>query len=479
MRLRRSRQRRDPYRWQAEALSAWEQAGRIGIIEAVTGSGKTHVAIEALARLYAQDRWLNTVVIVPTLPLMDQWYEKLTKHFPDERVGRIGGKHKERFKVPPLAYVMTIHCALRHASELLRHCWDPSLEGRHKSFLIADECHHYIDAPVWNQIIQPPYEWTYRMGLSATIEPYEVEGLGKIVMTYSFRDAHRDGLIPSFDLVNVGVDLTLPEREIYIDLSKKVSEQWWRVFEEYQYELRDVPDHWLFRELLRLMGKLGSGKEPEIEKLFLLLFQRAEIHYMAENKMDLAEWAIAQFVATGHKTLVFFERIAAADWVNDNVPLRAAKCLQGRLASSPQVWCRTYHSGMDRKERDRVLEEFRAQKSGALLACRGLDEGVDIPDVDGAVLVASTQAARQRIQRIGRTLRRGNSCKRPIILTLSARGTGDEGVTINDQEEFQNVARIHEVSATECSALMQKLLSGKRPHPLSECMEVGDLGVRH
>jgi RNA polymerase primary sigma factor len=473
MRLRRSRHgcRRGPDydRWQAEALTAWEQAGRIGIIEAVTGSGKTHVAIEALARLYGEDRWLNTVVMVPTLPLMDQWYEKLRKRFPNERVGRIGDKYREIFTVPPLAYVMTIQSARHHASGLLSHCWDPSSGGRHKSFLIADECHHYIDAPVWKRIIQPPYDWTYRMGLSATVELYEVDGLGKIVKTYTFREAYRDDLIPSFDLVNVGVDLTLPERDIYLDLSEKIREQWRRVFEEYKYELRDVPDHWLFRELLRLMGRCGSGKEPEIDKLFLLLFKRAEIHYMAENKMNLAERAVMQFIVTGRKTLVFFERIAAADLVNDNVPLRAAKCLQGRLASNPHVWCRTYHSGMDRKERDRVLEEFRVQKSGALLACHSLDEGVDVPDVDGAVLVASTQAARQRIQRIGRTLRRGNGCKRPIILTLFAKGTGDEGVTINDQEEFQNVARIHEIGAAECPALMQDLLSGKRPRRLAEC----------
>lgn len=51
------------YSWQAEAIRLWEQAGRKGIIEAVTGSGKTYVAIEALAQLYSQDPWLNTMVI--------------------------------------------------------------------------------------------------------------------------------------------------------------------------------------------------------------------------------------------------------------------------------------------------------------------------------------------------------------------------------------------------------------------------------
>ncbi len=455
------RHRGPNYRWQEEARACWEKAGRIGIIEAVTGSGKTHVAIEALASLYGQDHRLNTLVIVPTLPLMDQWYEKLKRRFPEERVGRIGGDYREIFKVPPLAYVMTIQSALRRTASLLEHCWNSPSREQNKSFLVADECHHYLHAPVWRKILLPPYDWSYRMGLSATIGPYEIDGLGEIVKTYSFREAYRDGLIPSFDLVNVGVDLTPLETDKYCELSAQVSAQWRRVFEEYKYELRDIPDHWLFRELLRLMGRPGSGKEPEIERLVRLLFKRAEIHYMAENKIDLAERTITQFIIKGRKTLVFFERIAAADWVDDDVPLLAAKCLQSRLAANPQVWCRTYHSGMDRRERDRVLGDFRMQKSGALLACRSLDEGVDVPDVDGAILVASTQAARQRIQRIGRTLRRGNGCKLPIILTLFARGTGDEGVTMNDQEEFQNVARIYEIGAAECPALLQDLLDGR------------------
>ncbi len=212
------------------------------------------------------------------------------------------------------------------------------------------------------------------------------------------------------------------------------------------------------------MGRLGSGNEPEIERLFLLLFKRAAIYYMAANKMDLAENTIMQFIESGRKALVFFERIAAADLVNDTIPVHAARCLQGRLANIPGMWCRTYHSGMDRGECDRILQEFRKQKSGALLVCHCLDEGIDVPDVDGAILAASTQAARQRIQRIGRMLRRGDGRKRPIIMTLFAKGTGDEGVTIDDRETFQGVARIHNPCATECPALLCKLLDGRRSH---------------
>ncbi len=455
------------YSWQTEAINLWEKAGRRGIIEAVTGSGKTHVAIEALAQLYAQDPWLNTMITVPTLALVDQWYEKLRKRFPGQRVGRIGGKYNDAFPVPPLAYVTTIHAALNRARNLFEHCWGPRSNGQHKSFLIADECHHYVGAPKWKQILEPPHEWTYRMGLSATIDPCEIDGLGQIVKTYTFQEAHSDGLVPSFDLVNVGVDLTATEADDYFELSEKIGDQLRTVIQDYGDELRDVPDHRLFKKLQQLMGWLGLGNEPEIERLFLLLFQRAKIYYMAANKMDLARHAVMQFIESKRKVLVFFERIAAADQVNDIIPVRAATCLQGRLAGTPGMWCRPYHSGMNRAERDTILGEFRKRDSGALLACHCLDEGIDVPDVDGAILAASTQGARQRIQRIGRTLRRGDGGKRPIIMTLFAKGTGDEGATTDDRQTFRGVARIHDACAMRCPAVLAKLLGGRGARQMS------------
>ena len=77
-----------------------------------------------------------------------------------------------------------IHSAVRHVRGLLGH----TIDGPVKSFLIADECHHYIDAPVFQRIRRFPFHYT--LGLSATIDPYEVPGLGKVVSEYGFRDAN-------------------------------------------------------------------------------------------------------------------------------------------------------------------------------------------------------------------------------------------------------------------------------------------------
>src|SRR5665647_161225 len=64
--------------WQSKALKTWHRAGRKGIIEAVTDSGKTYVAFGALEQLQAEDKRLNTLIVVPTVPLMNQWIGKLS-----------------------------------------------------------------------------------------------------------------------------------------------------------------------------------------------------------------------------------------------------------------------------------------------------------------------------------------------------------------------------------------------------------------
>jgi len=422
------------YSWQDRAIQEWIKAGKQGMIEAVTGSGKSHVAIEALAKLYTQDRTLSTLIIVPTVPLLEQWYEKLKIRFPAENIGRIGGGHKDIYKIPPIAYVMTIHSALKNTKQLFSHCWDKSFEKKYRCFLIADECHHYIDSPVWSSIVKAPFHWDYTMGLSATIEPFEAHGLGKVVTTYSFKDAHRDGLVPSFNLFNMGVPLTTQEKNQYIDLSEDIKDLFQKVMEV--YSLSFLHDEWLFKRLQQLMGKIGDGKEPLIEKLFLKLFERAEVCYMAQHKVDLTEYTVREFIYQKKKIFVFFERIAAADYVNDNIALRAGKQLVDKISDNGNLWCKAYHSQISKQDRRQILKEFQNIDSGALVVCRSLDEGLDVPDADGAILAASTKSLRQRIQRIGRVLRRGDGKKMPTIVTLFAKGTGDSEVTSEDRREF-------------------------------------------
>jgi superfamily II DNA or RNA helicase len=178
--------------------------------------------------------------------------------------------------------------------------------------------------------------------------------------------------------------------------------------------------------------------------------------------MALATDLIRLLVQDGcKKVIVFFERIDSAEDVQEDVALETASKLRARIQEAMQIWCRVFHSGLQRAEREQVLVEFRANKQSALLACRCLDEGIDIPEVDAAILVASTQSRRQRIQRIGRTLRRGDGEKRPLIITLFCQETRDENVIQNDAEIFAGVATFHEASERGCVSQVKTLLVRK------------------
>ena len=442
------------HRWQESALVAWNRAKRKGIIEAVTGSGKTHVAFGALEQLQNEDRRLNTLIVVPTVPLMNQWVSKLSELFPGRRVGRIGGGFSDDFSRFPLC-VAVINSAVRRVNRLLQH----TLYGPVKSFLIADECHHYIEAPVFRQIRQFPFHYT--LGLSATIDPYEVPGLGKVIFEYRFRDANRDDLVPSFDLVNTTVSLTGDEQAHYRKLSEKIGEEIQMIREACYHEMLNVPERAFFHRLKQLMVGDDGSEDPVIKRLFGLIFKRVRIYYMSERKMVLATDLIRRLVHRGSKkAIVFFERIDSAEDVQADVAVEVANKLRSRIQEIMPIWCRVFHSGLQRKERDKVRAEFRAKGQSALLACRCLDEGIDIPEVDAAILVASTQSRRQRIQRIGRTLRRGRDDKRPLIVTLYCAKTRDENVIQHDREIFSGVATFQETSEHSCLEVVNRLVHG-------------------
>src|SRR5207248_5957706 len=81
------------YRWQLDALVSWLRCGRRGVIEAVTGSGKTDVAIAAAADALRRGRFV--LVVVPSRVLMEQWHRRLTAALPEARIGRLGDSDKD------------------------------------------------------------------------------------------------------------------------------------------------------------------------------------------------------------------------------------------------------------------------------------------------------------------------------------------------------------------------------------------------
>src|SRR5215471_2265055 len=145
----------DLYRWQFDALVSWLRCGRRGVVEAVTGSGKTDVALAAASDALRRGRFV--LVLVPSRVLMEQWHAALCAALPDVRVGRLGDSGRAT------ADTCDVLVATRHSAA----AYKPIPPGADVGLLIADECHG-LGGKTLRRAMLPAYE--ERLGLTATLE---------------------------------------------------------------------------------------------------------------------------------------------------------------------------------------------------------------------------------------------------------------------------------------------------------------------
>ncbi|HSK24731.1 MAG TPA: DEAD/DEAH box helicase [Egicoccus sp.] len=368
--------------WQAEALAAWSATGR-GVVEAVTGTGKTRLAMAAI-RIVA-DRGGRTLVLAPTLELQDQWVRELRAAAPDLRVGRLGGGSRDDLFERDVV-VSTPHSAATVPIEP-----PPGTLG----LLVADEAHRY-GAPTWGAALHEAFPMrlaltaTYERnddGLLEVLEPY----FGAVVHRYGYDRAVADGTVAPFRIATVGVRLRGDERDAY--------------------DRADARTRQLHRELV---GGLGMPKDPR--KLFAAVSavvaaaapsaegaqvracreylvrvrERREVAAACAGKLAIC--AAAAPGLAGRRSLVFTDTVEQAEDA-------AAELVRGG------VHAETLHGGLADDKRRIRLAQFRRGRIDALVAPRVLDEGVDVPDADVAVVLAAFRTRRQLIQRLGRVLR--------------------------------------------------------------------------
>src|ERR687889_962732 len=138
----------EPRPYQQEAIAEWKRAGQCGVVVLPTGAGKSLVAQMAIEQVKR-----STLVVVPTIDLMNQWYDLLLSCFQAE-VGLIGGGY---FETGALT-VTTYASAFRFMERL----------GNQFGLIVFDECHHLpsgVHRHAADLCIAP-----YRLGLTATPE---------------------------------------------------------------------------------------------------------------------------------------------------------------------------------------------------------------------------------------------------------------------------------------------------------------------
>lgn len=366
---------------QGRAVFAWEEADRKGIIAMATGAGKTITALLAAWRLYREVRKLLIVVAAPTRPLVAQWAEEARLFGLEPYAAGSDSKRKRLRSIDSrlanLELGVTCVEAIIITNDLLDDAAFRSLLG-HQSLevlLIGDEVHNLGTQAFLND---PPEQIAYRMGLSATPErQYDEEGtegleqyFGKVVFEFGLADAIGVCLVP-YDYCLHIVELTHDEVDEYRRLSEQLRKLW-------QFT-RD------------------SASDADEQRVQRLLNRRRLVLENAENKISVLEEVVRAIGPRDIRHVLFYATDKAPGQLERvNGLLRTLQVRFHQITAAETGDARLVKTSLD---------AFRSGALQALTAKRVLDEGLNVPEITTAFILASTTVKRQWVQRRGRVLR--------------------------------------------------------------------------
>jgi superfamily II DNA or RNA helicase len=353
--------------WQEAAFPLWWERKR-GIVKVVTGGGKTVFAIHCLKK-YLEENSNNTIfIVVPSIALLDQWYEGLQLSFQNNEIALNGGG--ERLDKLSKITISTID-SVKNIIEN----FDAS-----KTLLIVDECHKIGTEKRGETLTN---NWHATLGLSATPERDYDDNfyiiirkiLGDIIFDYDYIDAREDEVIVNFKLLYAYAAMTNSEEAEYKKFTKSIQ---------------------------RRAATIG-GNNMNDYPLKMLIFNRARMVKNSVNRIPFGIELLQKYKRDSW--IVFTENKKQAKEFNTIINKKGYKSA-------------IYNTDLDSNEREENLNNFKNGNLNVLVSCTALDEGFDMPEADGAMILSASSSKRQRIQRMGRVLRITANKKNALIVTV-------------------------------------------------------------
>lgn len=367
---------REPFPHQRDAVWSWLSAGARGVVVLPTGTGKTLTAILAIHQTARP-----TLVITPTIDLLNQWYEELLRAF-GPPIGLLGGGHHEFEAITVTTYDSAYIYVEKWANRY--------------GLLVFDECHHLPGATV--QAAARGSLAPFRLGLTAT--PERADGL--------------DALYP--DLIGPTVfrrdiqELTgsyLAEytvERVFVELSPEDQGRYDRCREQYRSFLAGIG--------LSLGGPDGlrrfiieSSRSKEGAAAWRAFQEQKKLALAAPAKIDALAAILDRHA--GARTLIF-----TAD--NASVYAIARRFLVPAITHQTKA-----------KERKAILDRFRSGEYTILATSQVLNEGVDVPAAAVGIILSGSGSVREHVQRLGRLLRKIEG-KQAVLYEVVSRGTAEE-----------------------------------------------------
>ena len=384
--------------YQEEAIKNWMNNNYRGIFDMATGTGKTLTALGAIAKLSEklQDK-LGVVIVCPFQHLVEQWVEDIKKFNMKPIIGFSSSpqkKWKDRLKlaISKLNYddSNNFFCFICTNATFLNKEVQKLLQKSKKSLLLViDEAHNFGAISIRKLLIE---KYNYRLALSATFDRYmDKEGTSELynffekkVIEYSLKKAIEEKMLTPYYYYPIVVYLTEVELDSYNELSKKIKKES-RIDEEGKVTLSEL-------------GKI-------------LILKRARIIAGAFNKIGILKKNLGKYkeeknilVYCGATNILSEE----ADFSNTDISdTKQIDCVQQMMYQELGMKVAKFTANESIKERLKIKESF-VSKDGiqAIVAIKCLDEGVNIPGIKTAFILASTTNPKEYIQRRGRVLRK-------------------------------------------------------------------------
>ncbi len=353
--------------WQEKAFPLW-WADKRGIVKVVTGGGKTIFAIHCLTKYLEEERSKSILIVVPSIALLDQWHEVMSQTF-DSKDITINGGGQQPEDVTKIC-ITTVDSVKNIINKV----------DAENTLLVVDECHK-IGTEKRGEMLTN--NWHATLGLSATPERDYDDNfyiiikriLGDIIFDYDYIDAREDEVIVNFKLL-YGYAAMLPEEEDkYTKFTKNIQ---------------------------RRAATIG-GSNMNDYPLKMLIFNRARLVKNSKNRIPYGVELLLK-----HKReswIVFTENKKQAKEFNKIINKKGFKS-------------GIYNTDLNDEERLHNLTAFKNRELNVLVSCTALDEGFDMPEADGAMILSASSSKRQRIQRMGRVLRITANKENALIVTV-------------------------------------------------------------
>lgn len=382
----------DFYDYQKDAMDNWIKAGGCGIFDMATGAGKTYTALGAVTKLsQLLNENIAIMIVAPYQHLVEQWVEDLVKFnvTPIVAYSYPGQKWREQFRTAVNAYnvgAIRNFCIISTNATFSSDDFQLILKKFKRNFcFVVDEAHNF-GAKKLSSLL--PKKARYRLALSATIERHrDEEGTAalrayfgqKPCIQFTLKDAINKGFLTPYYYYPIVTCLNDEELEAYNELTRKI---------------------------IKCGGasKENCERNPHVE---LMLIQRARIVAGCRAKVDSLIETIRPFKDDNYILIYCGATKYDHQGIDDDSQIKQIDEVNYRLYHELDMRVRKFTSSEDKEARESIRAAFASgEELQAITAIKCLDEGVNIPAIKKAFILASSTNPKEYIQRRGRVLRK-------------------------------------------------------------------------